>query len=145
MTHQLRDAFYVARAHGRAGRRRDRDAPAPPDKVEEADFVMLRDGRIMFEGSADELQRSTDPYLKRFSPEVPFMPRTRSLAWSELKIGILAVFALVMAAVLIFAVGGRAASSGSIPAQDPFPNVAGLKQRLAGARWPASRSARSRT
>ena len=30
------------------------------------------------------------------------MPRTRSLAWSELKIGILAVVALVIAAMLIF-------------------------------------------
>ena len=34
------------------------------------------------------------------------MPRTRSLAWSELKIGIIAVAALVLAAMLIFAVGG---------------------------------------
>ena len=34
------------------------------------------------------------------------MPRTRSLAWSELKIGMITVFALVMAAVMVFAVGG---------------------------------------
>lgn len=34
------------------------------------------------------------------------MPRTRSLAWSELKIGMLTVFAVVMAAMLVFAVGG---------------------------------------
>ena len=34
------------------------------------------------------------------------MPRTRSLAWAELKFGIIAVFAIAMAAVLIFAVGG---------------------------------------
>ena len=36
------------------------------------------------------------------------MPRTRSLAWAELKFGLIAVFALVMAALLIFAVGGGA-------------------------------------
>jgi phospholipid/cholesterol/gamma-HCH transport system substrate-binding protein len=35
------------------------------------------------------------------------MPRTRSLAWSELKIGILAVAAVVLAAMLILAVGGQ--------------------------------------
>ena len=35
------------------------------------------------------------------------MPRTRSLAWSELKIGILAVIAVVLAAMLILAVGGQ--------------------------------------
>jgi phospholipid/cholesterol/gamma-HCH transport system substrate-binding protein len=36
------------------------------------------------------------------------MPRTRSLAFAELKIGILTMFALAMAALLIFAVGGSA-------------------------------------
>lgn len=34
------------------------------------------------------------------------MPRTRSLAWSELKIGILAIVALVIAAALIFMLSG---------------------------------------
>ena len=36
------------------------------------------------------------------------MPRTRSLAFAELKIGIVTIFALTMAALLIFAVGGSA-------------------------------------
>jgi phospholipid/cholesterol/gamma-HCH transport system substrate-binding protein len=35
------------------------------------------------------------------------MPRTRSLAWSELKIGVVSVFALVIAAMLIFMVSGE--------------------------------------
>jgi len=35
------------------------------------------------------------------------MPRTRSLRWSELKIGIMAVVAVVIAAVLILALGGE--------------------------------------
>jgi len=35
------------------------------------------------------------------------MPRTRSLKWSELKIGIMAIVALVIAAVLILALGGE--------------------------------------
>lgn len=35
------------------------------------------------------------------------MPRTRSLAWSQLKIGILAVAAMVLATMLIIAVGGQ--------------------------------------
>ena len=56
------------------------------------------------------------------------MPRTRSLAWSELKIGIIAVFAIVMASVLIFAVGG---SGGFFwqryPLKTRFEDVAGLK------------------
>ena len=36
------------------------------------------------------------------------MPRTRSLAWSELKIGIVSVTAIVLAVLFIFAVGGQA-------------------------------------
>jgi len=35
------------------------------------------------------------------------MPRTRSLAWSELKIGIVSLFALIIAGVLIFLVSGE--------------------------------------
>ena len=55
------------------------------------------------------------------------MPRTHSLAWAELKFGIIAVFALVMAGMLIFAVGG----GGGMPWQNyplkaRFGNVAGL-------------------
>ncbi len=65
------------------------------------------------------------------------MPRTRSLAWSELKIGMLAAFALVLTSVLILAVGG---GSGffwqNYPLKTVFPNVAGLKEgspvRVAG-------------
>ena len=36
------------------------------------------------------------------------MPRTRSLAWSELKIGIVAVIAIFLAVLIIVAVGGQA-------------------------------------
>jgi phospholipid/cholesterol/gamma-HCH transport system ATP-binding protein len=66
VTHQLRDAFYIA-THG-ATRAPGETAlvAATPEKVEEADFVMLRDGKIAFEGSADELRSTTDPYLREF-------------------------------------------------------------------------------
>ena len=55
------------------------------------------------------------------------MPRTHSLAWAELKFGIISVFALIMAGLLIFAVGG----GGGMPWQNytlkaRFGNVAGL-------------------
>jgi phospholipid/cholesterol/gamma-HCH transport system substrate-binding protein len=55
------------------------------------------------------------------------MPRTRSLAWSELKIGILAVFALVMAAVMVFAVGGTGFLTKKYRLYARFANVQGLK------------------
>jgi len=66
VTHQLRDAFYIA-THGAA--RDDAGHPivtASPEKVEQADFVMLKDGKIAFEGSANELRASDDPYLRTF-------------------------------------------------------------------------------
>ena len=65
------------------------------------------------------------------------MPRTRSLAWSELKIGIVAVIAIGMAVMFVIAVGGQGGFSWE---QDQlitkFPDVKGLKSgavvRVAG-------------
>lgn len=55
------------------------------------------------------------------------MPRTRSLAWAELKFGLIAVFAIVMAGLLIFAVGGGGGFFWqNYPLKVQFPNVAGL-------------------
>src|SRR5918993_3585115 len=75
--------------------------------------------------------------MPRPSLEEALMPRTRSLAWSELKIGLLAVVSLVMASVLIFLLSGE----GAMPWQRysvkaVFNNIAGLKPgapvRIAG-------------
>jgi len=55
------------------------------------------------------------------------MPRTRSLAWAELKFGLIAVFALVMAGLLIFAVGGGGGFFWqNYSLKTKFDNVAGL-------------------
>jgi len=67
VTHQLRDAFYVATheaVRGDEGTIRIR--PADEDKSEEAEFIMLKDGGIAFEGTAAELRTSSDTYLKTF-------------------------------------------------------------------------------
>ena len=65
------------------------------------------------------------------------MPRTRSLAWSELKIGVLAVAALVLTALLVMAVGGASGFSWErYELKTSFANVQGLKAgaivRIAG-------------
>jgi len=65
------------------------------------------------------------------------MPRTRSLAWAELKIGLVSIFALVMASLLIFLLSG---SGGFFwqrySIKTVFSNIAGLKEgapvRVAG-------------
>ena len=67
VTHQLRDAFYVSTQEAR--RQPDgtvKLGPAAQDKVEQSDFVMIKEGQVAFEGTAEELRRSQDPYLKTF-------------------------------------------------------------------------------
>ena len=67
VTHQLRDAFFVAThmaVNGPDGKARI--VPATPEKEREAEFIMIRDGVIIFEGDADALRRSTDPYIQTF-------------------------------------------------------------------------------
>jgi len=66
VTHQLRDAFRVATHEATRDGDRLRIEPADEKKSEEAEFIMLKEGRIHFEGHAAELRRSTDPYLKAF-------------------------------------------------------------------------------
>jgi phospholipid/cholesterol/gamma-HCH transport system ATP-binding protein len=66
VTHQLRDAFYIAthRAEARPGG--VALTPAPPETRARTEFLMLRDGRVAFEGSAHELQEADDEYLRAF-------------------------------------------------------------------------------
>lgn len=67
VTHQLRDAFYIAEheaTHEAGGG--FRIVKASPDKAEETEFVMLREGRLVFEGHASELRHSRDEYLQAF-------------------------------------------------------------------------------
>jgi phospholipid/cholesterol/gamma-HCH transport system ATP-binding protein len=65
VTHQLQDAFYIATHEAVTQDGRLAIIPAHQRKGE-AEFIMLRDGRIYFEWSADELKASPDPYLKTF-------------------------------------------------------------------------------
>lgn len=65
-THQIRDAFYVARheaiaTNGGVEIRDLADMTAPL-----AEFMVLHDGRITFEGTARELLESSDAYLREF-------------------------------------------------------------------------------
>jgi phospholipid/cholesterol/gamma-HCH transport system ATP-binding protein len=67
VTHQLRDAFYVATHQARRTATGEIElVAAAAAKIEEADFVMIREGRVAFEGNAAELRNTTDPYLREF-------------------------------------------------------------------------------
>src|SRR5688500_3584803 len=78
------------------------------------------------------------PICRRFCHNVRgLMPRTRSLAWAELKIGLLTDAALVMATLLIFLLSGEGGFFWRrYSLKTVFPNVAGMKSgapvRVAG-------------
>jgi phospholipid/cholesterol/gamma-HCH transport system ATP-binding protein len=66
VTHQLRDAFFTADHEAVRDGRGFRITRADPQKADEAEFIMLREGVIAFEGNAAELRASNDEYLRKF-------------------------------------------------------------------------------
>jgi phospholipid/cholesterol/gamma-HCH transport system ATP-binding protein len=68
VTHQLRDAFFVAEhAATRTGKEITFDQAAE-GKADQAEFIMLKDGGILFEGNATELREAAkkDTYIRAF-------------------------------------------------------------------------------
>ncbi len=68
VTHQLRDAFFVAEhAAIRTGKEISFEQ-AGEGKSDQAEFIMLKDGGILFEGNATELRAATkqDAYIRAF-------------------------------------------------------------------------------
>jgi len=68
VTHQLRDAFFIAEhAATRNGKEIQFDR-AQEGKADQAEFIMLKDGGISFEGNATELREAakTDAYIRSF-------------------------------------------------------------------------------
>ena len=68
VTHQLRDAFYIAEHEAFREDGKLRFEKADPSKADEAEFIMLKDGGIAFEGNASELRAvaAKDPYIHSF-------------------------------------------------------------------------------
>jgi phospholipid/cholesterol/gamma-HCH transport system ATP-binding protein len=64
VTHQLPDAFYIATHEAVRQDSRLVIVPGEGRKDEEAAFIVLKDGRIHFDGNVVELRASPDPYLK---------------------------------------------------------------------------------
>lgn len=66
VTHQLRDAFYIATHQAVADGGKINVVPADEQKREEAEVLMLKDGVIAFEGTAEEFRKAEDPYVRAF-------------------------------------------------------------------------------
>jgi phospholipid/cholesterol/gamma-HCH transport system ATP-binding protein len=66
VTHQIRDAVYIASHRAERVGGEVRIVPADEAAAAHAQFLVLHDGRIRFEGSAAELLASPDPYLREY-------------------------------------------------------------------------------
>jgi phospholipid/cholesterol/gamma-HCH transport system ATP-binding protein len=68
VTHQLRDAFFVAEHMAVQNGSELVFERSPPAKADEAEFIMLKDGGIAFEGNATELREAAakDRYIEAF-------------------------------------------------------------------------------
>jgi phospholipid/cholesterol/gamma-HCH transport system ATP-binding protein len=68
VTHQLRDAFYIAEHMAIKNGNDIKFEKAPPHKADEAEFIMLKDGGIGFEGNASQLRQMAahDSYIHAF-------------------------------------------------------------------------------
>jgi phospholipid/cholesterol/gamma-HCH transport system ATP-binding protein len=66
VTHQLRDAFYVATQKAVRENTDVKIMAAEEGKEKETEFLMLKDGLVHFEGDARELRASKDEYIRKF-------------------------------------------------------------------------------
>ena len=66
VTHQIRDAFYVARHEAVISDGLPQILPASDARAELTRFMVLHEGHILFEGSGKKLLASQDRYLKEF-------------------------------------------------------------------------------
>ena len=67
VTHQLRDAYNVARTFVlREGEELETSMVDDLSVLEGTEFLMLQAGSVLFEGSPHELQTSPDPYIREF-------------------------------------------------------------------------------
>lgn len=66
VTHQIRDAFYIATHEAVRHDGRVRITAAEDSDSPLARFMLLREGQFRFEGSAEELLASDDPYVKEY-------------------------------------------------------------------------------
>ena len=68
VTHQLRDAFFVAEHTAERSGKEVVFEKAEGRKADEAEFIMLKAGQVSFEGNASELREAAakDPYIHAF-------------------------------------------------------------------------------
>ncbi|HEX7281362.1 MAG TPA: ATP-binding cassette domain-containing protein [Vicinamibacterales bacterium] len=66
VTHQIRDAYYVATHEAIRRDGKVEIVDADPKRAEQFEFMLLHNGRIHVQASAAELFSSTDPFVKEY-------------------------------------------------------------------------------
>jgi len=66
VTHRLQDAFTMASHYFDREQNKMMPVPGAATRDLHTKFLILRDGKITFEGSAAELLRCTDPYIREY-------------------------------------------------------------------------------
>ena len=66
VTHQIRDAFYIAEHHAVTIGGKVQVVKANPAEIQRVEFMILHEGAILFQGDAAELLAAEDPYLKEY-------------------------------------------------------------------------------
>jgi hypothetical protein len=66
VTHQIRDAFYIATHKAVRPDGRPRVVPVREGEEPQAAVMVLHEGRIAFAGTGAELLASPDPHLREF-------------------------------------------------------------------------------
>jgi phospholipid/cholesterol/gamma-HCH transport system ATP-binding protein len=65
VTHRLQDAFVLATHH--FDREKGQMVPLPPHQADpQTSFLMLHEGRLVFDGTTAELVRSQDPFIREY-------------------------------------------------------------------------------
>jgi phospholipid/cholesterol/gamma-HCH transport system ATP-binding protein len=66
VTHQIRDAFYIAEHQAVKTGGTVQVVKANPAEIERVEFMVLHEGAILFQGNAAALLAADDPYLKEY-------------------------------------------------------------------------------
>ena len=74
VTHQLRDAFYIATHEAVREQQRVTIRPIPERRATDVEFMMLKDGRIQFKGATRDRVR---PRIPTSGPSFPNPPPPR--------------------------------------------------------------------
>ena len=66
VTHQIRDAFYIAEHRAETRNGKIEVVKEDASKIAGVEFMVLHEGTIIFQGNASELLAATDPYLVEY-------------------------------------------------------------------------------